>query len=146
MSKDQTVIPTVTIYTDGACKGNPGIGGWGAVLSYQGQTKEIYGGDLSTTNNRMELTAVIESLAVLKKPCQILLYTDSTYVQKGMTEWIEVWISKNWKNVKNVDLWQKLLELARSHHITWHWVKAHNGNILNERADLLANKGIASLL
>ncbi len=132
----------VTIYTDGACKGNPGIGGWGAILIHQESAKEIYGYEQDTTNNRMELTAVISALLVLKRTCKVELYTDSTYVQKGMNEWIEGWIKKNWKNVKNVDLWKQLYELAQQHSISWHWVKAHNGNQLNERADYLANLAI----
>jgi ribonuclease HI len=132
----------VTVYTDGACKGNPGIGGWGAILTHKEITKEIYGYEQETTNNRMELTAVIRALSALKRNCIVELYTDSTYVQKGMSEWIEGWIKKDWKSVKNVDLWKQLYELAQQHTISWHWVKAHNGNQLNERADYLANLAI----
>jgi ribonuclease HI len=132
----------VTIYTDGACKGNPGQGGWGAILLYNNISKEIYGYEAETTNNRMELMAVIRALSLLNKSCDVILYTDSKYVQKGMSEWIENWIKKNWKNVKNVDLWQQIYKLAKQHKITWQWVKAHNGNALNERADYLANLAI----
>lgn len=134
---------TVTIYTDGACKCNPGVGGWGAVLLYQNITKEIYGYEAKTTNNRMELTAVIQAIMVLKIACNINVYTDSLYVQKGMSEWITNWVAKNWRNVKNVDLWQQLYSLAQLHNISWYWVKAHNGDSLNERADYLANLAIA---
>lgn len=130
------------IYTDGACKGNPGIGGWGAILMYGKHTKEIYGATDNTTNNRMELTAVIEALKSLTRPCSIDVYTDSQYVQKGISEWIHGWIKKNWKDVKNVDLWQELLEAQKPHNINWNWVRGHDGNALNERADYLANLAI----
>ena len=136
----------VTIYTDGACKGNPGIGGYGAILEYKGQRKEIYGCAPDTTNNRMELTAVIEALKLIKRQCHIAIYTDSQYVQKGMTEWISGWKRKNWSKVKNVDLWQELDALATEHQVNWHWVKAHNGDKWNERADELANIAIAEYL
>jgi len=131
------------IYTDGACKGNPGIGGWGAILFYGEHTKEIFGYEKDTTNNRMELTAVIESLKALKRSCEIEIYTDSQYVKRGITEWIEGWQRKNWKNVKNPDLWQELLLLTKQHSISWHWVRGHNGDKYNERADELANLAIA---
>lgn len=130
------------IYTDGACKGNPGKGGWGAILIYGETKKELNGYHPETTNNRMELTAVIESLKILKRKCKITIYTDSKYVQQGMTEWIDNWIKKNWKNVKNIDLWQDLYKFSKEHIIEWRWVKAHNGDFYNERADELANLAI----
>lgn len=141
----------ITIYTDGACSGNPGIGGWGAILLYQERRKEIYGGDKYTTNNKMELTAVIEALSVLKKEnCDIEIYTDSQYVKKGITEWLFNWKKNNWKNSKkqevlNRDLWEKLDILTSKHKIEWFWVKGHNNNELNERADELARLGIKEL-
>lgn len=130
------------IYTDGACKGNPGIGGWGAILMYGDIKKEIYGSEIHTTNNRMELMAVIQSLKSLKRSCNIQIFTDSQYVQKGMLEWIEGWKKKNWKNVKNPDLWQELDQLASEHNITWNWVRGHSGDTYNEKADELANLAI----
>ncbi len=136
----------VTVYTDGACKGNPGMGGWGAILKYKDTIKEIYGACPNTTNNRMELTAVIESLKLLKRQSHLAIYTDSQYVQKGMTEWIFGWKKKNWKDVKNVDLWLELDQLAAEHKIDWHWVRGHNGDIGNERADMLANYAIDKYL
>ena len=141
----------ITIYTDGACSGNPGIGGWGAILLYQEHRKEIYGGDKYTTNNKMELTAVIEALSILKKEnCDIEIYTDSQYVKKGITEWLFGWKKNNWKNSKkqevlNRDLWEKLDILTLKHNIEWFWVKGHNDNKLNERADELARLGIKEL-
>lgn len=134
------------IYTDGACKGNPGIGGWGAILIYGAITKEINGYADETTNNRMELTAVIESLKVIKRKCEIVIYTDSQYVQRGMTEWLDGWIKKKWKNVKNPDLWQELVEIAAQYSIEWRWVRGHNGDKYNERADELANMAISEHL
>ena len=141
----------ITIYTDGACSGNPGIGGWGAILLYQEHKKEIYGGDKYTTNNKMELTAVIEALSTLKREnCDIEIYTDSQYVKKGITEWLFGWKKNNWKNSKkqevlNRDLWEKLDILTSKHNIEWFWVKGHNDNELNERADELARLGIKEL-
>ncbi len=141
---------TCQIYTDGACKGNPGPGGWGAVLEFDGKEREIYGGERATTNNRMELTAVIEALSALKRPCHVILHTDSQYVQKGITEWINGWKARGWRTaakapVKNVDLWKKLDEATGPHRIEWVWVRGHSGHDGNERADALANKGVESL-
>jgi ribonuclease HI len=138
----------IEIYADGACKGNPGPGGWGAWLVYGEHEKEIFGGELLTTNNRMELTAVIRALETLKRPSRVRLYTDSVYVQKGITEWIHNWKKRGWKTgekkpVKNEELWRELDVLAQSHKIEWIWVKGHAGDIGNERADALANKGVA---
>ncbi len=138
--------PVVTIYTDGACKGNPGPGGWGAWLSWDGHEKELCGGEASTTNNRMELTAVIEALASLKRTCDVTIYMDSEYVRKGITEWIHGWKTADRKPVKNVDLWQKLEAMASVHHIHWRWVKGHAGDPGNERADALANRGAERFL
>jgi ribonuclease HI len=143
----------VVIYTDGACKGNPGPGGWGAWLKSGTTEKEMFGGELNTTNNRMELTAVIEGLAALKRPCKVLLYLDSQYVRMGITEWIRGWKAKGWRTstkqpVKNVELWQKLDKLVAEggHEIEWRWVKGHSGDPGNERADMLANKGVDKAL
>ena len=141
----------VEIYTDGACRGNPGIGGWGARLSYGSNMKEISGGEFNTTNNRMELKAAIESLKILKRTCDVQLYTDSQYVRKGITEWISSWQARDWKTagkktVKNKELWQELLGLTERHRVEWIWVKGHAGIEGNEAADQLANKGIEDLL
>ena len=143
----------VEIHTDGACKGNPGPGGWGALLKSGGTEKELFGGELGTTNNRMELMAVIEALSALRKPCEVTLYLDSEYVRKGITEWIHGWKAKGWRAaarqpVKNADLWQRLDALAHGggHRISWHWVKGHAGDPGNERADELANRGVAMAL
>jgi ribonuclease HI len=138
---------TVDIYTDGACKGNPGPGGWGAYLSYGQHEREIYGGEMQTTNNRMELQAVIEALRVLKNPSKVCIYIDSQYVKNGINLWISNWKKTGWitsskKPVKNMDLWKPLDELVANHEITWVWVKGHAGNAGNERADALANKGV----
>ncbi len=139
----------IDIYTDGACKGNPGPGGWGALLKSAASQKELFGGELLTTNNRMEMTAVIEALSALKRPCHVTLHVDSQYVLKGMTEWLAGWKAKGWKTaakqpVKNVDLWQRLDELVSTagHKIDWRWVKGHNGDPGNEHADALANRGV----
>lgn len=142
---------TVEIFTDGACRGNPGPGGWGAVLRFNGTEKELYGGEALTTNNRMELTAAIRALEALKRRCRVQLTTDSKYVQQGITEWLSGWKRRNWKNsarqpVKNIDLWQELDRLAAQHDVEWHWVKGHAGHPENERADQLANRGIDELL
>lgn len=139
----------VVIYTDGACKGNPGPGGWGAVVTIDHHVKELCGGELNTTNNRMEISAVIHALQALKEPCTITLHLDSEYVRKGITEWITGWKARGWRTaakqpVKNVDLWQQLDQLVATcgHHIDWRWVKGHSGNRGNEHADALANKGV----
>jgi ribonuclease HI len=137
----------VEIYSDGACRGNPGPGGWGALLRSRGTEKELWGGEADTTNNRMELTAVIRALEALKRPSRVRLYTDSQYVQKGISQWIRQWKRRGWrtadrKPVKNIDLWQRLDELAAVHEVEWHWVRGHAGHVENERADRLANKGI----
>ncbi len=141
----------VTMYADGACKGNPGPGGWGVLLSIGAHEKSLCGGALLTTNNRMELTAVIEGLKALKRACAVEIYTDSVYVQKGITEWIHAWRQRGWrtsdkKPVKNEDLWRELEQLAQGHQIQWHWVKGHAGHPGNERADALANQGVEQLL
>ena len=139
----------VTIYTDGACKGNPGPGGWGVWLQSGSHSKELFGGEAETTNNRMELTAVIRGLQALKRPCQIDLYLDSQYVRQGITEWIHNWKKKGWvtaskQPVKNAELWQQLDALVHGgiHQINWHWVKGHAGDPGNEKADALANRGV----
>ncbi|MDG0979524.1 MAG: ribonuclease HI [Halieaceae bacterium] len=140
----------VVIYTDGACKGNPGIGGWGAWLRAGEHEKELCGGEHETTNNRMELTATIKALQTLNVPCSVDLYTDSVYVRDGVTKWISNWKRNNWRTaskqpVKNKDLWQALDQAIGEHEVNWHWVKGHSGNEGNERADQLANKGIEQL-
>ena len=139
----------VVIYTDGACSGNPGPGGWGAVLEYNGHRKELSGGEPDTTNNRMELMAVIRALEALSRPCRVKLFTDSVYVMKGMTEWLPQWKRRNWRTaskqpVKNVDLWQALEEAIHRHRVDWTWVKGHSGIPENERADELARLAIPS--
>lgn len=141
----------VTIYTDGACKGNPGPGGWGAALKAGPHRKKLYGGELDTTNNRMELLAAIRALQFLSRPCEVNIYTDSQYVRKGITEWIHGWKKKNWMTasktaVKNEDLWKILDSEARRHKLTWHWVKGHSGHPGNELADALANKGVDAVV
>jgi ribonuclease HI len=143
-------VEPVRIYTDGACKGNPGPGGWGALLIYKGHERELYGSERATTNNRMELRAVIEALRALKAPSRVEIYTDSSYVQQGMSEWLAKWKRQGWKTadrkaVKNEDLWRTLDEIAAGHEVSWHWVRGHAGHPENERADRLANLGVAAL-
>ena len=152
MNKDSG-LNSVVIYTDGACKGNPGPGGWGALLKSQDAQKEIFGGEMGTTNNRMEMMAVIEALSALKRPCQVTLHVDSQYVLKGITEWIAGWKARGWKTaakqpVKNVDLWQRMDEVITTsgHQIDWRWVRGHNGDPGNEHADMLANRGVEQAL
>ncbi len=140
----------IEIFTDGACKGNPGPGGWGALMIFKGVEKELWGGEAATTNNRMELMAAICALAELKRECQVRLVTDSQYVMQGIQEWMPNWKKRGWKTaakqpVKNVDLWQRLDEQVQRHQITWHWVRGHTGHPGNERADQLANRGVAEL-
>jgi len=142
---------TVHIFTDGACRGNPGPGGWGALLRCDGQEKMLKGAESYTTNNRMELLAVIEALAALKGMCTVEVTTDSQYVKRGITEWVMAWKRNGWKNsqkqpVKNIDLWQALEEKAKQHHVVWHWVRGHSGHVENELADRLANEAIDALL
>ncbi|ASQ45808.1 ribonuclease HI [Legionella clemsonensis] len=142
---------TVEIFTDGACKGNPGVGGWGALLRYNGHEKTLYGAEAHTTNNRMELTAAIKALETLKRPCEVNLYTDSQYLRLGMTTWLVQWKRNGWRNskkeaVKNADLWQQLDALTSIHSIHWHWIKGHAGHPENERADALANQAIIELI
>jgi ribonuclease HI len=143
-------LKVVEIFTDGACKGNPGPGGWGALMRYGENVKELFGGEDNTTNNRMELMAAIVALEALNRPCQVVLTTDSQYVRQGITEWLEGWKKRNWKNsakkpVKNADLWQRLDAATQPHQIDWKWVKGHSGHPENERADQLANKGVEEL-
>ena len=137
----------VEAFTDGACRGNPGPGGWGVVLRFNGQVKELCGGEPATTNNRMEMTAAIRALEALNEKCRVRVFTDSTYVRNGMTEWLENWQRRGWrtadrKPVKNQDLWRELASLTDSHDVSWHWVKGHAGHPGNERADRLANQGL----
>ena len=144
-------MPNVEAFTDGACRGNPGPGGWGVVLRAGSNVKELFGGDPATTNNRMELRAAIEALTALKQPCKVDLYTDSTYVRSGIMEWLPAWRARGWrtadkKPVKNQDLWEALSAQAARHDVTWHWVKGHSGHPENERADELANEGIDTML
>jgi ribonuclease HI len=146
-------LNAVEIYTDGACKGNPGPGGWGALLKSADSQKEIFGGELGTTNNRMEMMAVIEALSILKRPCKVTLHVDSQYVLKGITEWLTGWKARGWKTaakqpVKNVDLWQRLDAVVSTsgHTIDWRWVRGHNGDPGNEHADMLANRGVEQAL
>ena len=141
----------IEIFTDGACKGNPGIGGWGALLVAGQHKKELFGGERDTTNNRMELRAVIEALNALTRPCEVVVHTDSQYVQKGISEWIHGWKARGWKTaakapVKNVDLWQALDSAQTRHKIEWRWVKGHAGHAGNEAADALANRGVESVV
>jgi ribonuclease HI len=144
-------VTTVTIYTDGACRGNPGPGGWGAVLLAGDHEKDLKGSERETTNNRMELTAAIRALAALHRACTVELYTDSEYVRRGITEWVPQWKLRDWKTVdrkpvKNIDLWQALEQEIVRHRVDWHWVKGHAGNPGNERADRLANEAIDEML
>jgi len=141
----------VIIHTDGACSGNPGPGGWGAILEFDGRKKELFGGEAHTTNNRMELSAAIEALKALKKPCQVEIHTDSQYLRDGITKWIRSWKKNGWrtagrKPVKNDDLWQALDALILIHNVSWHWVRGHAGHDLNERADELAREGMAPFM
>jgi ribonuclease HI len=143
-------LKTVELFTDGACRGNPGPGGWGALLRYESKERELWGGEPETTNNRMELQAAIEGLRALGEPCQVALTTDSQYVRKGITEWISSWKQRGWrtaakKPVKNVDLWRELDEQSNRHQVEWHWVKGHSGHRENDIADELANRGIDEL-
>jgi len=142
-------MKAVVIYTDGACRGNPGPGGWGAVLRFNGHERQLHGGETATTNNRMELMAAIQALEMLREPCTITLFTDSKYVMQGLTEWLPQWRKRNWKTadkkpVKNQDLWQRLDAAATRHRVEWRWIKGHSGDEGNELADQLANAGLES--
>jgi ribonuclease HI len=143
------MTPKVVIFTDGACSGNPGPGGWGAILTMDGTEKELSGGEGNTTNNRMEMMAAIQALEALKRPCDVELHTDSQYVQKGITEWISGWKARGWRTaskepVKNEDLWKRLDEARQRHNVRWFWVKGHAGHVMNERADALARSGLVN--
>jgi ribonuclease HI len=145
------MTPQVVIYTDGACRGNPGPGGWGAVLIFGDREREIWGGELATTNNRMEMTAAIEALQALKRPCQVELHTDSQYLRNGISQWLSIWKARGWRTmskgeVKNEDLWRRLDAARARHDVDWRWVKGHAGHPLNERADALARKGMKEVL
>lgn len=149
--RGQSALKSVVIYTDGACRGNPGPGGWGALLRWNGHEKRLHGGEPQTTNNRMELMAAIAALEALREPCAVALYTDSAYLKQGLTEWLPRWKASGWrtadrKPVKNQDLWQRLDAAAAPHRIVWHWVKGHAGNPGNEAADRLANQGLEAAL
>lgn len=153
LNDEELDLNAIEIYTDGACKGNPGPGGWGVLLKSAGAQKELFGGALETTNNRMEMMAVIEALSALKRPCHVTLYVDSQYVLKGINEWLSGWKARGWKTaakqpVKNVDLWQRLdgLVSTAGHKIEWCWVRGHNGDPGNEHADMLANRGVEQAL
>jgi len=137
----------VVIHVDGACKGNPGRGGWGVLLQFGKVEKELFGGEDNVTNNQMELMAAIQGLNALNRPCNVTIYSDSQYVVKGMTEWMDGWKKKNWKDVKNTELWKELDNVANNsgHNVKWQWVRGHQGNIGNERADELANRGVMSV-
>ncbi len=141
----------VYVFTDGACRGNPGPGGWGAILRYQGRERELYGAEADTTNNRMEMMAAIQALETLTRPCRVELLTDSQYVKQGITTWLAGWKRRNWRTangqpVKNQDLWERLDALVRKHEVEWFWVRGHTGHAENERADGLANRGIDEML
>jgi ribonuclease HI len=145
------MTPNVVIYTDGACRGNPGPGGWGAVLIFGDRERDICGGELATTNNRMELTAAIEALNALNRPCKVELHTDSQYVRRGISEWLSIWKGRGWRTmtkgaVKNEDLWRRLDEARLRHEVDWRWVKGHSGHTLNDRADALARQGMLEAL
>ncbi len=148
MAQNETLV---RIYTDGACRGNPGPGGWGALLRYQDKQRELYGAESNTTNNRMELMAAISALEALKRPCKVIVSTDSQYLKRGITEWLPNWIKRDWKTaagkpVKNLDLWQRLLQAIARHQVQWEWVRGHSGHPENELADQLANRAIDELL
>ena len=150
MTAETNFRSVIEVYTDGACRGNPGPGGWGVLLRFGDNEKELWGGEHNTTNNRMELTAAIKGLTALKKDSLVSLTTDSQYVRDGITKWINNWKNKGWKTadkkqVKNQDLWQQLDKVSKNHEITWHWVKGHSGHPENEMADILANRGIDGL-
>jgi len=144
-------VTDVELYTDGACRGNPGPGGWGVVLRARGKERELFGGELMTTNNRMEMTAAIEGLEVLTRPCTVAVYTDSEYLRKGIREWMPKWKASGWrtsarKPVKNADLWRRLDAATARHNVEWHWIKGHSGHPDNDRADALANRGVDDIL